>query len=1091
MRIPVMAVTGVWGGSVSLPCEVSHPPDDSIYLLLWFRDPLTTPIYRLDERWLGRGKERHWSDEQMLGSRAELEVSTSPALLRVSSLTLNDQGLYTCRVDFKLQPTKTTRVNLTVVVPPESVSVVIGGIKGEKLSVTSVAGPYQEGNMLVLTCIAHGGVPRPSVVWFEDTHLLDSHMESQDRVNTTAAPPPVSNTTTNSSGPTIQTIVNQTSTTRSSESLQHLTREPYNTLTLGPLTRNDLKLLLTCEASNNNLTLPTSVVVMVDMNLPALSVVVRTPKLPLTAGREYQVVCEVRGSRPPPTITWYNADKRIAGAIDTNLHSPKQQVVLVRVDRWKLKHDSIMATFLQLWLWSGSGEKYYYTRLSQPLPQHHIPLRLSQLHPQGDKELFYTENRRHGYTVNFTGLHRCFHLSLKAKWSSSPKLNEPHRYRHPPLEAPWMSSLVFHLPKPSGLHLLTTSADGNVTTSTLVFTPRPEDHGSFLRCVAETRAVNATMEDFWNLTVYYLPNATASFGSSLDSGNIKEGDDVYFECSIQANPKVSHVSWRHNNEILVPNVSAGVIISNQSLVLQGVVRAQAGRYSCHAHNVVGDGSSNTLRLDVKCEYLEVRLNAPVCSPGQVTSYAVSRDEDAEVTCSVQANPLQATFQWTFNNTADTIDVPKGRFTSSSSHSVITYTPMTSLDYGTLLCWASNEIGTQREPCVFHIVPAGKPDPPSNCTIGSRTRTSVRVKCVAGGSGGLTQQFFLQARLQDGQHVLNLTSSSPAFLVEGLQTGQKYDLVISSFNDKGFSTPAHVTVFSTGANGSIYQPHDGPSEAEVRDGGKNGGGIGSVIGGVSGSDANNKYLSVLAMPSLIPAALGVGAGLILIIIVLILLITFRTRHPRHHSPQHDTPTQDTEPEDSPQHHKSPVITHHASCLERDIQVESESDADPDVIPLQEGCRPPDPEPAAAILLPPDRYKYAPVPALVPAAASAHYGGVTTSPSTTSLKSGDHSSFTLPYDSDKYGGERLHSNIQVHCSSTLPRHTSRPPKEKCHSSTINPHQFPFPGIEGSLPPPPVEYQNSRRKRTSLGSGCSQSGCEEDTPSTPLLGKRESSV
>ncbi|XP_042231987.1 hemicentin-2-like [Homarus americanus] len=944
-KIPVMAVTGVWGGSVSLPCEVSHPPDDSIYLLLWFRDPLTTPIYRLDERWLGRGKERHWSDEQMLGSRAELEVSTSPALLRVSSLTLNDQGLYTCRVDFKLQPTKTTRVNLTVVVPPESVSVVIGGIKGEKLSVTSVAGPYQEGNMLVLTCIAHGGVPRPSVVWFEDTHLLDSHMESQDRVNTTAAPPPVSNTTTNSSGPTIQTIVNQTSTTRSSESLQHLTREPYNTLTLGPLTRNDLKLLLTCEASNNNLTLPTSVVVMVDMNLPALSVVVRTPKLPLTAGREYQVVCEVRGSRPPPTITWYNADKRIAGAIDT------------------------------------------------------------------------------------------------------------------------------------------TSADGNVTTSTLVFTPRPEDHGSFLRCVAETRAVNATMEDFWNLTVYYLPNATASFGSSLDSGNIKEGDDVYFECSIQANPKVSHVSWRHNNEILVPNVSAGVIISNQSLVLQGVVRAQAGRYSCHAHNVVGDGSSNTLRLDVKY--------APVCSPGQVTSYAVSRDEDAEVTCSVQANPLQATFQWTFNNTADTIDVPKGRFTSSSSHSVITYTPMTSLDYGTLLCWASNEIGTQREPCVFHIVPAGKPDPPSNCTIGSRTRTSVRVKCVAGGSGGLTQQFFLQARLQDGQHVLNLTSSSPAFLVEGLQTGQKYDLVISSFNDKGFSTPAHVTVFSTGANGSIYQPHDGPSEAEVRDGGKNGGGIGSVIGGVSGSDANNKYLSVLAMPSLIPAALGVGAGLILIIIVLILLITFRTRHPRHHSPQHDTPTQDTEPEDSPQHHKSPVITHHASCLERDIQVESESDADPDVIPLQEGCRPPDPEPAAAILLPPDRYKYAPVPALVPAAASAHYGGVTTSPSTTSLKSGDHSSFTLPYDSDKYGGERLHSNIQVHCSSTLPRHTSRPPKEKCHSSTINPHQFPFPGIEGSLPPPPVEYQNSRRKRTSLGSGCSQSGCEEDTPSTPLLGKRESSV
>ncbi|MPC27924.1 hypothetical protein E2C01_021113 [Portunus trituberculatus] len=103
----------------------------------------------------------------------------------------------------------------------------------------------------------------------------------------------------------------------------------------------------------------------------------------------------------------------------------------------------------------------------------------------------------------------------------------------------------------------------------------------------------------------------------------------------------------------------------------------------------------------------LRADAPVCAPGQVTRYAVSRNEDAEVTCSVQANPLQATFHWTFNNTADMIDVPQGSFTSSSSHSVITYTPIATLDYGTLLCWASNNIGSQQKPCIFHIVPAGE------------------------------------------------------------------------------------------------------------------------------------------------------------------------------------------------------------------------------------------------------------------------------------------------------------------------------------------------------------------------------------------------
>ncbi|KAK8732634.1 hypothetical protein OTU49_006853, partial [Cherax quadricarinatus] len=100
----------------------------------------------------------------------------------------------------------------------------------------------------------------------------------------------------------------------------------------------------------------------------------------------------------------------------------------------------------------------------------------------------------------------------------------------------------------------------------------------------------------------------------------------------------------------------------------------------------------------------------------------------------------------------------------------------------------------------------KPEAPGNCTVGGRTRTSVRVKCVAGGSGGLLQRFLLQARQHDGHHLLNLTASSPAFLVEGLQAGRKYDLIITAYNEKGSSVPAHVTVSSTGANGSVYQPH---------------------------------------------------------------------------------------------------------------------------------------------------------------------------------------------------------------------------------------------------------------------------------------------
>ena len=51
-------------------------------------------------------------------------------------------------------------------------------------------------------------------------------------------------------------------------------------------------------------------------------------------------------------------------------------------------------------------------------------------------------------------------------------------------------------------------------------------------------------------------------------------------------------------------------------------------------------------------------------------------------------------------------VPAGSSTRSTV-SKLTYTPHNDKDYGTLMCTASNEVGTQREPCVYHIILAGK------------------------------------------------------------------------------------------------------------------------------------------------------------------------------------------------------------------------------------------------------------------------------------------------------------------------------------------------------------------------------------------------
>ena len=119
------------------------------------------------------------------------------------------------------------------------------------------------------------------------------------------------------------------------------------------------------------------------------------------------------------------------------------------------------------------------------------------------------------------------------------------------------------------------------------------------------------------------PKVDISFGRNINSRQIKEGDDVYFECRISAYPQAKKVIWTKNvsifytlkksyrfknlifqNDIIKPSRHQhhGVIISNLSLVIQNVRLADAGMYSCVAENEVGQGQSNKIELKIKCKY---------------------------------------------------------------------------------------------------------------------------------------------------------------------------------------------------------------------------------------------------------------------------------------------------------------------------------------------------------------------------------------------------------------------------------------------------------------------------------------------------------
>ena len=56
------------------------------------------------------------------------------------------------------------------------------------------------------------------------------------------------------------------------------------------------------------------------------------------------------------------------------------------------------------------------------------------------------------------------------------------------------------------------------------------------------------------------------------------------------------------------DISNGVLIGNQTLVLQKIDLADAGLYTCVASNVVADGDSNAVMLDIKCVYIDLSVS---------------------------------------------------------------------------------------------------------------------------------------------------------------------------------------------------------------------------------------------------------------------------------------------------------------------------------------------------------------------------------------------------------------------------------------------------------------------------------------------------
>ncbi|RWS23888.1 protein turtle B-like protein, partial [Leptotrombidium deliense] len=177
--------------------------------------------------------------------------------------------------------------------------------------IDTIAGPYNEGSTINITCRSKGGKaikkkvcfikshltgkPLPSLTWFHDSSAIDGQLSS--------ASPAVSNC----------------SETR---------------LTLS-LTRNDLMTSLKCRAINSNLTSALQKTIVIDLNqlrnkkvlLRSLFSTVKPKDVKIISKQEtfkwnkyVELVCESRGSKPSADIFWFT-DNDVQKALVSSQHS--------------------------------------------------------------------------------------------------------------------------------------------------------------------------------------------------------------------------------------------------------------------------------------------------------------------------------------------------------------------------------------------------------------------------------------------------------------------------------------------------------------------------------------------------------------------------------------------------------------------------------------------------------------------------------------------------------------------------------------------------------------------------------------------------
>ncbi|XP_023159288.1 hemicentin-1, partial [Ceratitis capitata] len=281
--VPARVVWAAVGKSVDLLCDLTPPtPQDSVKLLLWFKDSTGIPLYSLDSRGGNIKLAPHSAIASDLGQRLFFSIGDNlkDSRLQIRDVKPTDGGIYRCRIDFFNSPTRNFRINLTLVVPPEEPRI----FDAQGKEIAQMAGPFREGYELFLCCQVKGGRPAPKVTWWRDDVELKgtSHTSVEE-------------------GATV--MVNQ--------------------LLIGTTTRDYFGAKIECRAQGTKLIAPVVKEVTVQVHLKPVRVKILTANDLLTAGQPVPLRCDSWGSYPAAKITWLLDGEPIRNA-EVTVHSDRE-----------------------------------------------------------------------------------------------------------------------------------------------------------------------------------------------------------------------------------------------------------------------------------------------------------------------------------------------------------------------------------------------------------------------------------------------------------------------------------------------------------------------------------------------------------------------------------------------------------------------------------------------------------------------------------------------------------------------------------------------------------------------------------------------